>query len=135
MTQTSVRNKVLLPFPFHLHFNKVAFAAIIAEESEHQSACVPNSLPHFFFLIERRTFALLLQLLVISLKVKYVSCKELVCAHSCCRKVTILFCSIASGIPFKLSDIFLIIACFHSSMPKISIGLYPANCNISIFKC
>lgn len=30
----------------------------------------------------------------------------MVCAHSCGRKITILFCSIALGIPFRLSDRF-----------------------------
>lgn len=111
----------------------MAFVATIVEESKHQSACIPNSLPQSVFSIERRTFPLLLQLLVISLTVKYISCKELDCAHSCCRKITILFCLIALGIPFKLSHKFLIIALFRSSLPKTNIGLYPPNCNISIF--
>lgn len=47
----------------------MAFVAIIIEEMKHQRARVANALPQSVFLIERRTFPLLLQLLVISLKV------------------------------------------------------------------
>lgn len=119
---------------FYLHCNKTALVAIIVK-SLNTKVLVYQTHRHSLFFLTERTFPLLLQLLVISLKAKHISCKELVCARSCCRRITILFCLIALGIPFKWSDVFLIIALFHSSLPKTTVGLYPPNCSISIFKC